>query len=80
MDVTEQARRSDALYYSGNDGINRRWLCDKVASLEANSEQLAHLVQDMLMTINNAQRGFSVHPKTYRDYYSRAKKLGVELS
>lgn len=79
MDVTEQAKRSDALYYSGNDGINRRWLCDKVASLEADSEQLAHLVQDMLMTINNAARGFSVHPKAYRDYYSRAKKLKVKV-
>lgn len=104
MDVTEQAKRSDALYYSGNDGINRRWLCDKVASLEATLEMcdsdardhlrdftaetknlqdrcdgLAHLVQDMLMTINNAARGFSVHPKAYRDYYSRAKKLKVKV-
>ena len=40
MNATGQARRSDALYYSSNDGINRRWLCDKVASLEAENTEL----------------------------------------
>lgn len=40
MNATGQARRSDALYYSSNDGVNRRWLCDKVASLEAENAKL----------------------------------------
>lgn len=79
MTPTEKARRSDALYYDNNN-IVRRNLCDMVANLEAEREELHGLVRDALMTINNASRGFSTHPKTYRDYYSRAKKLGVDLS
>lgn len=79
MTPTEKARRSDALYYDNNN-IVRRNLCDMVANLEAEREELHGLVRDALMTINNAARGFSTHPKTYRDYYSRAKKLGVDLS
>ena len=47
MDVTEQAKRSDALYYSSNDGINRRWLCDKVASLEADNAKLRERVLEL---------------------------------
>ena len=35
MNVTNIARRSDSLYYAGDEGINRKWLCDKVAYLEA---------------------------------------------
>lgn len=77
MAATSEAKRSDSLYY---DNVNRRSLCDMVAHLESDSVQLKKLIADMLMTINNAQRGFSTHPKTYRDYYSRAKKLGVDLS
>jgi hypothetical protein len=76
VNVTEQARRSDALYC---DNIIRRDLCDMIAHLEADRSDMEHLVQDMLMTINNAARGFSVHPKAYRDYYSRAKKLKVKV-
>lgn len=34
-DVTQRARRSDALYASSNEGIDRRWLCDRVAYLES---------------------------------------------
>lgn len=45
MNATEQARRSDALYFSGNDGINRRWLCDKVASLESEVAKLKELTR-----------------------------------
>ena len=74
---TEKARRSDSLYF---DNVKRRLLCDMVANLEADRDDLHGLIRDALMTINNAQRGFSTHPKTYRDYYSRAKKLGVDLS
>lgn len=77
MAATKEGRRSDSLYY-GN--ISRRELCNMVVHLESDSEQLKRLVADMLATINNAQRGFGVHPKTYRDYYSRAKKMGVDLT
>lgn len=76
MAATGEARRSDSLYYGS---ITRRELCNMVVHLESDSEQLKKLVADMLATINNAQRGFSTHPKTYRDYYSRAKKIGVDL-
>lgn len=77
MTPTEKARRSDALYF---DSVNRRSLCNLIANLEADQEELHGLVRDALETINNAQRGFQTHPKTYRDYYSRARKLGVDLS
>lgn len=77
MAATKEGRRSDSLYYGS---VSRRELCNMVVHLESDSEQLKKLVADMLATINNAQRGFSVHPKAYRDYYSRAKKLGVDLS
>lgn len=79
MNATERARRADALYYDENN-INRRDLCYRIASMESEREELHKLIADALMTINNAQRGFSTHPKTYRDYCSRAKKLGVDLS
>lgn len=77
MAATSEAKRSDALYYGE---VNRRELCNMVAHLEADLAQMEKLVADMLLTINNAQRGFSTHPKTYRDHYSRARKLGVDLS
>ncbi len=38
-EVTRRARRSDALYESSNEGISRRWLCDRVAYLEAKLEE-----------------------------------------
>ena len=38
MTVTQQARRSDALYY-GN--MSKRELCDMIAHLEADNEMLA---------------------------------------
>lgn len=79
MNATEKARRADALYYD-EPNVNRRDLCYRIASMESEREESHGLIADMLMTINNAQRGFSTHPKTYRDYYSRARKLGVELS
>lgn len=79
MNATEKARRADALYYDENN-INRRDLCYRIASMESEREELHKLIADALMTINNAARRFSTHPKTYRDYYSRAKKLGVDLS
>lgn len=79
MTPTQKARRADALYYD-NGNVTRRNLCDRIANMEAEREELHGLIRDALMTINEAQRGFSTHPKTYRDYYSRAKKLGVELS
>lgn len=78
MNATEKGRRSDALYYD-NGNITRRNLCDRIANMESEREELHGLIRDALMTINEAQRGFRVHPKLYRDYYSRAKKLGVEL-
>jgi hypothetical protein len=70
----DTVRRSDSLYYGE---ISRRGLCDKVANLESDTESMGRLAKDMLATIQNAQKGFSVHPKKYRDYYSRAKKLGL---
>lgn len=38
-EVTRRAKRSDALYESSNEGISRRWLCDRVAYLEAKLEE-----------------------------------------
>ena len=73
MNATEKSRRSDALYY---DNVTRRNLCDRIANMEAEREELHGLIRDALMTINEAQRGFSVHPKTYRDYYSRQESGG----
>lgn len=70
----DKVKRSDSLYYGE---ISRRGLCDRVSNLEGDLEVMGGLVSDMLATIQNAQRGFNVHPKKYRDYYSRAKKLGI---
>lgn len=77
--MKDTLRRSDALYYD-TTGVNRRNLCDMVAHREHELDELHGIVRDALMVVNNAQRGFSVHPKTYRDLYSRAKKMGVDLS
>lgn len=77
--MTDTVRRSDALYYD-TTGVNRRALCDMVAQREHDIDELHGIVRDALAVVNNAQRGFSVHPKQYRDLYSRAKKMGVDLS
>ena len=45
--------------------------------LEADMEDVAALCRDVMAEASRAARGFSVHPKKYRDLYSRAKKLGV---
>lgn len=47
--------------------------------LESENEKLHGLVRDALACVQESSRGFRTHPKTYRDLYSRAKKLGVEL-
>lgn len=44
MDVTEQARRSDALHY---DAISRRELCNIVARVEAENARLRVLAAKM---------------------------------
>lgn len=45
-EATAKARRSEALYRSSNAGISRRWLCDKVAELEHELEQLREQERD----------------------------------
>ena len=45
-EATAKARRSEALYRSSNAGISRRWLCDKVAELEHELEQLRKQERD----------------------------------
>ena len=44
MTATEQARRSDSLYY---DNINRRELCDMIAHLEADLEDALEKIREM---------------------------------
>lgn len=79
MTPTDKSRRSDALYADGTCGMTRRVLCDMVAQREADIDELRGLVRDALACVHESSRGFRTHPKTYRDLYSRAKKLGVEL-
>lgn len=79
MTPTQIARRSDALYADGTCGMTRRVLCDMVAQREADIDELQKLVRDALACVHESSRGFRTHPKEYRDLYSRAKKLGVEL-
>ena len=90
MNATEQARRSDALYYSGNGGISRRWLCDKVASLERENAELRELVRDLLHHIEYPPcegcllemscAGDLSQCDEYFDWLKpRARKLGVEV-
>lgn len=45
MTATEQARRSDSLYY---DNINRRELCDMIAHLEADLEKANDTVKKLI--------------------------------
>ena len=77
MTPTERARRSDALYYD-TESVARRCLCDMIANRESDLEELRNLVRDALVCVHESSRGFSTHPKTYRDLRSRAKKLGVD--
>lgn len=91
MDVTEQARRSDALYYSGNDGINRRWLCDKVASLEAESAGLRELASILCFCmqihkqcddckLNGAKGELARDPLcACRELHAMLRELGIEV-
>lgn len=44
MTPTEVARRSDALYYDC-DHTHRRWLCDRIAHLEADMEETRGLLE-----------------------------------
>lgn len=75
MTVTQQERRIQALYDDSN--VPRRNLCERVVHLEADMEDVKALCRDAMAEASSAARGFSVHPKKYRDLYSRAKKLGV---
>ena len=77
MTATERAKRSDALYYE-TESVNRRVLCDMIANREADIDDLRNLVRDALACVRESSRGFSTHPKTYRDLRSRARKLGVD--
>lgn len=75
MTPTEKGRRADAL----NQGPDtRRVLCEMVANREGDIDDLRNLVRDALICVHESSRGFSTHPKTYRDLRSRAKKLGVD--
>ena len=75
MTPTEKGRRVDAL----NQGPDtRRVLCEMVAHREADIEELRNLVRDALACVRESSRGFSTHPKEYRDLRSRAKKQGVD--
>jgi len=76
MTATERAKRSDSLYYE-TVSVNRRVLCDMIANRESDIDELRNLVRDALACVRESSRGFSTHPKTYRDLRSRAKKLGV---
>ena len=78
MTPTQMARRSDALYADGTCGMTRRVLCDMVAQRESDIDELQKLVRDALACVHESSRGFRTRPKTYRDLYSRAKKLGVD--
>ena len=75
MTPTEKGRRRDALLY-GFD--TRLQLCDMIANREADLEDARDLVRDALICVHESSRGFSTHPKTYRDLRSRARKLGVD--
>ena len=75
MTPTEKGRRVDAL----NQGPDtRRVLCEMVANREGDIDDLRNLVRDALICVHESSRGFSTHPKTYRDLCSRARKLGVD--
>lgn len=75
MTPTEKGKRADAL----NQGPDtRRVLCEMVANREGDIDDLRNLVRDALACVRESSRGFSTHPKTYRDLRSRAKKLGVD--
>ena len=56
----------------------RRVLCEMVANRESDIDDLRNLVRDALICVHESSRGFSTHPKTYRDLCSRARKLGVD--
>ena len=75
MTPTEKGRRRDALLY-GFD--TRLQLCDMIENREADLEDARDLVRDALICVHESSRGFSTHPKTYRDLRSRARKLGVD--
>lgn len=75
MTPTEKGKRADAL----NQGPDtRRVLCEMVANREGDIDDLRDLVRDALACVRESSRGFSTHPKTYRDLRSRARKLGVD--
>lgn len=63
MTVTEQARRSDSLFH---DNVSRRELCNMIARLEADTEDLRELMRESLTCMD--------------DLRSRARKLGVKES
>lgn len=57
--------------------------CDSarvIAELDKSIRDRDRLIADMLAALNEANRGFSVHPKACRDFYSRAKNLRVDLT
>ena len=74
MTPTEKGKRADALYH----GESNRSLAQMVVNREADIDDLRNLVRDALICVHESSRGFSTHPKTYRDLCSRAKKLGVD--
>ena len=74
MTPTEKARRAESLYQDRA----KRELAYMVVHREADLDDLRNLVRDALACVRESSRGFSTHPKTYRDLHSRAKKLGVD--
>lgn len=61
MTPTEVARRSDALYFDC-DHTHRRWLCDRIAHLEA----------DMELTERVTHCSDCIHRSETEPYYCRA--------
>lgn len=72
MTPTEQARRSDALYF--DDTANRRELCNMVARREAEIGDLRELVRDLW-----PRASFVMNERTTNEFKSRLKILRVEV-
>ena len=64
MSVTQQARRSDALYHDESGTITRRWLCDRIGAVEDFAQLLLRHLRDS--------------GATDPDVECRARQLGLE--
>ena len=78
MSPTQQERRIQALYDDSN--VSRRYLCERVVHLEADMEDVKALCRDVMAEASRAARGFSVHPKKYRELYEADGKTGHDVT